>query len=53
MKLEWTVSEDSDFWPCPEGCGDATEDEYGGPCRACWRALDERERGDADDDWLR
>lgn len=34
--LEWIVSEDSDFWPCPMACGGATEDEAGGPCKACW-----------------
>jgi hypothetical protein len=32
---------DPDFWPCPEGCGGATEDEAGGPCRRCWDKVDE------------
>jgi len=31
---------DPDFWPCPEGCGGATEDEAGGPCRRCWDKVD-------------
>lgn len=35
---------------CPEGCGGVTEDPYGGPCKACWRAVDDRER-ETDDDW--
>ncbi|MDF5758592.1 hypothetical protein [Spongiactinospora sp. TRM90649] len=28
-----------DPMPCPQGCGQATEDPYGGPCRACWDAI--------------
>lgn len=27
--------------PCPMGCGELTEDPYGGPCRACWAAVDQ------------
>ena len=34
--LIFEVPEDSDFWPCPNGCGGATEDEAGGPCKRCW-----------------
>lgn len=30
---------DPDFWPCPEGCGGATEDAGGGPCQRCWDAV--------------
>jgi len=29
---------------CPEGCGGLTEDVYGGPCKACWAAVDREER---------
>lgn len=25
--------------PCPEGCGGATSDPYGGPCSKCWDAV--------------
>lgn len=25
---------------CPQGCGGITEDVYGGPCKACWAAVD-------------
>lgn len=31
---------------CPQGCGDLTEDEAGGPCKACWRAIDRDARLD-------
>lgn len=31
---------------CPAGCGGVTEDPYGGPCKACWRAVDDRERAE-------
>ena len=41
--LEWIVPEDSDFWPCPMGCGGGTDDEGGGPCRNCWNALDDED----------
>lgn len=34
--FEWLVDEDDDFWPCPMACGGGTEDEAGGPCKACW-----------------
>lgn len=33
---------------CPEGCGGLTEDPYGGPCKACWRAVG---RDDARQEW--
>lgn len=33
---------------CPEGCGGVTEDRYGGPCKACWAAVDAAAAG-ADD----
>lgn len=46
MSLEWEVPENSDFWPCPEGCGGGTEDEAGGPCRACWRDILARDRAE-------
>ncbi len=39
--LMWEVPEGSDFWPCPEGCGGATEDEAGGPCKRCWAKVDD------------
>jgi hypothetical protein len=26
--------------PCPMGCGQNTDDPYGGPCSACWNRLD-------------
>lgn len=35
---------------CPEGCGGVTEDPYGGPCKACWRAVDDRERAEREAD---
>lgn len=38
--LVWETT-DPDFWPCPEGCGGATEDEAGGPCRRCWEKVDD------------
>lgn len=25
--------------PCPMGCGNATDDEVGGPCSECWGRL--------------
>ena len=25
---------------CPQGCGGISEDPYGGPCKACWDAVD-------------
>lgn len=39
----WSVDvpEGFDFAWCPQGCGGATEDPYGGPCKACWRKVDE------------
>lgn len=39
--FEWMFPADSDAWPCPEGCGGLTEDEAGGPCKACWDKLDD------------
>jgi len=45
---------DPDFWPCPEGCGGATEDPYGGPCRRCWGKVDQPDHDDLapfDDDF--
>lgn len=36
------VPEGVDFTWCPEGCGNTTDDPYGGPCKACWRKVDER-----------
>jgi hypothetical protein len=29
---------------CPNGCGGVTEDPYGGPCKACWREIEDEER---------
>jgi hypothetical protein len=37
-------TDDPEFWPCPEGCGSATDDPCGGPCTACWNAIIDRER---------
>jgi hypothetical protein len=42
--IEFQLPEDSDLWPCPEACGNFTEDPYGGPCRACWRAIIDADR---------
>jgi hypothetical protein len=28
-----------DLDPCPGGCGELTDDPYGGPCTRCWNAL--------------
>jgi hypothetical protein len=36
---------------CPEGCGGITEDVYGGPCQACWDAVDAKSRSEDDTDW--
>lgn len=36
--------EPTTFDPCPHGCGRTTEDPYGGPCKACWDALDAEEQ---------
>jgi hypothetical protein len=33
------VIKDDDFNPCPMGCGEDTEDPYGGPCSNCWEEL--------------
>lgn len=38
---------DPDFWPCPEGCGGATDDAAGGPCSRCWDRIDAQ----GDDRW--
>lgn len=35
---------------CPEGCGGISEDPYGGPCKACWDAVDARP-DNGEDDW--
>lgn len=42
--IEAIVPDDSDAALCPEGCGGFTDDPYGGPCMACWREVDRRER---------
>jgi len=33
--LEFVLPEGSND-PCPNACGGLTEDEAGGPCKACW-----------------
>lgn len=33
--------DDMDHVPCPTGCGRTTDDAAGGPCSACWDALDD------------
>jgi hypothetical protein len=42
----WSVDvpEGFDFAWCPQGCGGTTEDPYGGPCKACWREIEDDER---------
>lgn len=35
--MEWEFPEDYDGNdPCPMGCGNITDDAYGGPCSHCW-----------------
>ena len=41
--LVWEGPEDEMPNFCPQGCGGVTGDPYGGPCQACWDAVDERE----------
>lgn len=44
---EWIVPADVDITPCPGGAGGLTGDPYGGPCKACWDAVDDKAGCDA------
>lgn len=34
--------------PCPQGCGNLTDDPYGGPCTDCWNAIYDAKGGGGD-----
>jgi hypothetical protein len=38
------IAAEIDWDWCPDGCGFPTDDPYGGPCAACWSAIDECEQ---------
>lgn len=45
MSRMWPSRDESrlldDRDPCPMGCGRLTDDPYGGPCTACWSAVND------------
>lgn len=43
-KREYILPKDCEVSPCPMGCGGMTDDPAGGPCKACWAKVYDKNR---------